>query len=409
MIGTFLKIALRNIIRNKKRTLITLSAVGFGLCALIFIRAFVEGAHKQMIENYTSLINSHIQIHKSGYHRNQKLEDYINQPEAVVDKFKEFDEIKATSLRIKAVGLVSSAESSAGVLILGIQAENEKNISRIHRLIKEGQFLNEDQQNKIILGRPLAQNLNVTAGDKVVIMSQALDGSIATGAYYIWGLWDTGVEEIDKGLVMISYKAAQDLFVMPDKASEIAVKLNSVEESQQLAQKIKDDLNSSALEVLPWQTISPSLQQWVEFDNGFIGIIVLVIMIVVAIGILNTVLMGVLERTREFGILLAIGTKPSQIVLTIALESTLLGLLGSAIGLLLGWLLTIYFGKVGIDLTIFASALNSFYIDSFVYPLLNSEQVLSSIFLVVLTSILVSIYPAWHAARLKPIEAIRAI
>jgi len=158
---------------------------------------------------------------------------------------------------------------------------------------------------------------------------------------------------------------------------------------------------------LGWDEISPMLKQWIEFDNAFIWIIVAVVMIIVAIGILNTVLMGVLERTKEFGILMALGTKPNQIIAIVAWESIFLGILGSLFGLSLGCLLTFYFNKTGIDLTIFTSALNSFYMDAFIYPLINPLHLTISTILVLATSIIVSIYPAWYAAKLEPINAIR--
>jgi ABC-type transport system, involved in lipoprotein release, permease component len=126
-------------------------------------------------------------------------------------------------------------------------------------------------------------------------------GGIAAGAFHVEGLFDTGTEEIDKGVVIITHKAAEELFVMHDKTSEIAIRLKDVEEAQNVSTLIRQKLNSSELEILPWQEVSTVLEQWIEFDNGFIYLIVIVVMIVVAIGILNTVLMGVLERTREFG------------------------------------------------------------------------------------------------------------
>ncbi len=406
---TFIKIAIRNIIRNKKRSLITISAVGFGLGALIFIWAFVEGAHKQMIENYTSYLTSHILIHRKGYQQKNNLETYIEIPRNILSFLQQRPEIAAFAPRVKAEGLLSSAESSSGVLIFGIDPLQETKVSTLSKRIKQGRFLTPDSHDNIIIGEALAKNLNVGLGDKVVIMSQALDGSIAAGAFRIQGLLDTGVEEIDKGVVLLLLPDSQELFVMNDKISEIAIRLKSVEKAKSVAKKLSRALPASELEILPWQTISPMMQQWIEFDNAFIWIIVIVVMIVVAIGILNTVLMGVLERTREFGILLALGTHHKQIVAMVAWESVFLGIIGSLWGLALGVSLSSYFGKVGIDLSLFTSALNSFYMDAFIYPVIHMGYISVSVALVLFTSILVSIYPAWHAAHLKPVDAIRTI
>jgi len=408
-VKTFSKIAWRNITRNKRRSLITICAVGFGLGALIFMLSFVDGAHKQMIENYTSLMPGHIQIHRQGFHQKKKLELNISQPAAIVAQVKKNPSVQAVALRIKAVGLISSAESSAGIMVIGIYPDDEKNVSTLHKRLREGEFLKNDSNQDIVLGVSLAKNLSVHLGDKVVIMSQALDGSIAAGAYRIKGIFDTGTEEVDQGLVLITHQAAQDLFAMPEATSEIALRIHSATDSPVIADQIRKNLVQPDLEILPWQEISPSFQEWIEFDNGFIWIIVCVVMIVVAIGILNTILMGVLERTREFGILLALGTKQKEIVIIVGWEAIFLSALGSLAGMLIGISLTIFFDKTGINLNLFTKALNSLYIDAVIYPQLNLGHMLTSVVLVLTTSLIVSIYPAWHAARLKPMDAIRSI
>jgi ABC-type lipoprotein release transport system permease subunit len=405
---TFIKIAWRNILRNRNRSLITISAVGFGLGALIFIWSFVEGAHKQMVENYTSLLTSHIQIHEKGYHAKPKIESTLPHPEKLIQKIQTNPSIKALSPRIRAEGLLSSTDSSAGVLVLGIDTTREPLVSRLHKSIKEGQLIDNAKPRDVVLGKLLANTLDVGLGNKVVLMSQALDGSVAAGAFYIKGLLETGTEEIDRAVMLIHYTYAQELFNMFDQASEIAIRVVEADQNTSVAKDIAAALDYDFLEILPWQETSKSFQQWIEFDNGFIWMIVVVLMIVVAIGILNTVLMGVLERTREFGVLLALGTKPKEIIQMVAWESFFLGSIGSLAGLGIGLLLTNYFQMVGIDLTIFTKALNSFYIDAVIYPVSNPTHIGISTALVLSTSIVVCIYPALRAAHLKPIEAIRS-
>jgi putative ABC transport system permease protein len=406
---TFVKIAWRNIIRNKRRSLITIFAVGFGLGALIFILSFVEGAHRQMIENYTSLTTSHIQIHRLGFYQKKKLELNLPDYRKIMEKTLRLPSVKAAAPRIKSVGLVSSTESSAGCLIMGISPEDEKQISTLYKRVRQGSYLEKGGDEDILIGASLAKNLAVQLGDKIVIMSQALDGSIAAGAFRIKGIFDTGTEEIDQGVTFITHTAAETIFVMPEATSEIAVRIDSAEKAPAVGKKIRQTVADLNFEVLSWQDISPSFRQWIEFDNAFIWIIIFIVMIVAAIGILNTVLMGVLERTREFGILLALGTKQKEIVSMVGWESFFLATVGGLVGLLIGVGATVYFSHAGLNLSLFTSALNSLYIDAIIYPQLNVSGTIMSLQLILTASLLVSIYPAYYAAHLKPMEAIRSM
>ena len=407
--NTFAKIALRNILRNKRRSLITISAVGIGLGALIFIWSFVEGAHRQMITNYTSYITSPVQVQPAGYQTNPKLERALDNSAALDARIRQNPTVRATSPRIRAEGLIASSEASVGTVILGVHPSREILVSTLNKRIAKGTFLQDGDDQQIIIGKDMATNLNVGLEDKVVFMSQAADGSIASGAYYVKGIVDSGVTEIDKGLAIITFTAADELFVMDGRPSQIAVQLHAVEESTQTAAGLRTALNDPELEVLAWNTVSPILQQWLDYDNTFIWIIVVIVMIVVAIGIMNTVLMGVLERTREFGILLALGTKEGQIIAMVGWESVFLGLIGTAAGLFLGLTSSLYFQETGVDLTIFTDALNAFYMEPVIRPCLNFQYTFLSGVMVLATSVIVSIYPAWTAAKLVPVKAIRSI
>lgn len=402
----FIKIAWRNIVRNKFRSLITITAIGFGLAALIFIRAFVNGGDCQMVENYTNLISAHIQIHKQGFHRKMGLERSIKD----IDKIESILSSAPGGLffakRVKDYTLVSSTEQSSGVLLFGIEPEKEKQVTKLHERIKTGNFLSEGDDDKIVLGKDLLDILNVELEDKVVIMAQAADGSLAAGAYRVCGVLDTGAEEIDKGAALITLAAAQELLCLGDKVSEFAVRANDVYEVDEVSRQLKEKIDTAIFEVLSWKEISPMVLQWLEFDKSFIDMILLIVMMVVAAGIFNTILMGVLERIREFGIMLALGTKRRQIVLMVGLESFLLGVMGVVSGSLLGIAVSYYFSFQGISLSAFTEAFESYYVGSTIYPRIFIGNIFVSSAIVLLTSIVISIYPAWKAAKLKPVEAI---
>ncbi len=407
MIKTFIAIAWRNIGRNKYRSLITLSGISLGLASLIFIRAFIDGADSQMVENYTSFFSGHIQIHKKDFHKKMSLELSIENPLSIEKILKSNPNVKAYSERIKDYALISSAENSSGILLMGIDPFTEPQVTTLNRHIKKGKFLSKGKDNEIVIGKKLAENLNVDLNEKVVIMSQGYDGSMAAGAYRICGILDTGAEEIDKGIALITIKAAQELLVMDNKISEIAIRTKEAFTADEITQSIKEKLCLSCYEVLSWKEISPLTVQWLEFDRAFSNIILFIVLIVVAASILNTMLMSVMERIKEIGIMLALGTRPRNIVLMVGWESFFLGIIGTLIGTSIGSIMVYYFGKTGIDLSKFSHALEAYYTGSVIYPKIVVGYITLWVLIVLLTSIIASLYPAYKASRLKPVEALR--
>ncbi len=404
---TFIIIAWRNIGRNKYRSLITIGGIALGLAALVFIRSFIDGADSQMVENYTSFLSGHIQIHQKGFHKKMGLDLSIEKLSSIESALKNNPNIKAYTKRIKDYALISSAENSSGILLMGIDPLREPSVTTLNQRIKRGRFLSQKDDDKIVIGKELAENLNVDLGDKIVIMSQGYDGSMAAAAYKICGILDTGASEIDKGLALITLKAAQELLVMENKVSEIAIRTSSPFGIEEITSPLKEKLSNLGYEVLSWKEISPLAVQWLEFDKAFSNIILFIVLIVVAASILNTMLMSVMERVKEIGIMLALGTKPKDIVFMVGWESFFLGIIGTSIGMFIGLTASYYFGRTGIDLSMFSSALEAYYTGSVIYPRILFAYVSLWALIVLLTSVLASLYPAYKASKLKPVEALR--
>ncbi len=402
----FIRIAWRNVVRNPARSLITIGAVAFGLAALIFLKSFVTGADHQMVANYTDLFIGHIQIHKLGFQKNMGLDKSINNPYSLARSLLDVPSVKAWSPRVKDFALVSSAENSAGVLLMGIDPINERHLSTLHERVRAGRWLEEGDDDKIVIGRQLAENLSVGLDDKIVVMSQGADGSLSASAFTVAGLLDAGGEEVDKSLAVITLSAAQDLLVLNRKISEIAIKATSLEEVDRTVKALRDKIDGQQFEVLSWKEISPMTYQWLQFDQVFTGLILVIVLLIVSTGILNTILMSVLERKREFGIMTALGTKPDQIVFLVAMESFILGSVGALAGGLAGYGLSRFFGARGIDLSAISDALNSFYIGSVIHPKADLASVGLYVGVILVVSVAVSMVPAHRAARLKPVDAL---
>jgi putative ABC transport system permease protein len=402
-----LKLAWRNVWRNKNRSFITIGGIALGLAALVFIRAFIDGADSQMVENYTDLVCGHLQIHAKGFQKKMSLDLSISDTTEAEATMKNAPRLSAYASRIKDYALISSAEASSGILLIGIDAEKELAVTKTHKRIRAGQFLSGKQNDEIVIGKTLAEVLNVDLGKKVVVMSQGADGSMVAAAYRVCGIISSGAEEVDRGIALINLKAAQDLLSMEGKISEFAVRAHSIDEIDQLAKDLKAKFGAVQFEVLTWKEISPAANQFVEFDRAFSNILLFVVLIVVAASILNTMLMSVLERTKEFGVMLSLGTKRRQITAMVALESFFLGTIGVIFGTGIGLAFARYFGRVGIDLSRFAQAMEAYYTGSIIYPRILVNYVVLWVVIVLFTSVITSIYPAFKAANLKPVEALR--
>ncbi len=407
--NTFIKIAWRNIIRNRNRSLLTILMISSALAGVIFIKAFISGADYQMIDNYTSLNSGHIQIHKQGFKKKMGLDLSIENPRMIKDKVSSIAGITAYAPRVKEYSLVNSAEHSSGALIIGINPEKETKVTEIDNYVYKGEFLTPEPDNQILVGEDLFESLKVRVGDKIVITGQDLAGQLIGGAFRIKGVLKTGAEEIDKGYAFIHIQDAQSLYGLTNRISEFSLKTADVYNADKYVEELEKIINTDEYEILHWRDIEPVLFQWLVFDRYFLMIIMVILILVAAAGILNTVLMGVLERIREFGIMLSVGTKRKQIVLTVTLESLFLGIIGIFAGLTAGLSISLISAKLGIDLAVIGSAgaFESYYMGTVIYPRITLFSLVSASSLVLITSILASIMPAFKASTLKPVEALR--
>ncbi len=406
----FFSMAWRNVWRNRRRSVLTVAAIALGLAFNIFMRGIGDGFHEQMVDNSVRAEIGHIQIHASGYHDDPGLNRTLPDLARVMQVIRSLPDLRGYSLRVLGGGLASTADNSSGVEILGVDPAQERTVTSIQRAIVQGQYLAEGMQRPILLGDRLASRLKVSLGDKVVLMVQAADGSMGAQLFRVAGIFRSGAPEMDEGVVFILRFDAQNLFALGNRVTEAALLLGSSRQVPPALAKLKKDLSGAPVEILPWWQVQPFLQQFIQIDDAFFYIIVLIFFIVISIGILNTIMMSIFERVREFGVMMALGTKPEQIVKLVVEEAFGLGVVGVAIGSLLGSAFTLYYARQGINLSSFSAGAAALGITSSrVYSQLTAANLVYSNLAVLVVVVLVALSPAAYAARLQPVEAIRHV
>ncbi|VAW92657.1 LolE-like permease protein [hydrothermal vent metagenome] len=404
-----LRLAWRNVLRNVRRSLITVVAITVGLASLVFLWGLIDGMNEQMIENSTSYLTGHLKVHGKGYHEDKKLHRALTDSPAVRAEILKDNNIKALSARLAGKAMLSGANKSRGVLVVGVEPENEIKITTINKTIIEGRYLQPDDENGILIGNKMAKILGTKPGEETVLITQAADGSIGAGRYRIVGIFDTGIDAIDTNYAFLTLEAARDLYAMWGRATAWAIRLNQRQQSAQVATALSRKLGAD-YEVLGWRKLLPSVVQAVQFHEAMTYIILGIMFVVVGVGIANTILMAVMERTREFGVMMALGTSRSQIIGLVILESMLLGVAGIIVGNIIGLGINFYLASTGLNLEQFTAALESMPgLSAIVYPVSRWDHIAVLSAIVFFISILPALYPAWRAASVEPVEAIRGI
>jgi len=403
----FLSLAWRNIWRNKRRTIITIAAVVFSVTLAIYSLCLATGEHEQMINDTLDILTGHLQVHAKGYWDDRTIYTSFETPAELKEFLENDDRVAAVTERISVDSLISSDTDTTGVALIGINPETE--FTSIKNKMKEGDFIAPGDLSGIVIGETLAKNLKVGISDPIIILSQAYDGSIANAIFYVTGIFRTGSAEIDRSLVFINLEELRYLFYLEGKSTELAILLNESRDLKKINRDLVALVNPDQYEIMPWQELMPELIQFVELDNAFGYIFFFMILIVVIFGIVNTILMAVMERYREFGVMMAIGTKPREIISLVLMESALIGLFGIVIGDLIGFGIGYYSTQVPLDFSAYSESFENFGIDPLMYGKLYVWMFYVTDLIIFVSTILASIYPAIKAARLKPVKALRYI
>jgi ABC-type lipoprotein release transport system permease subunit len=401
-----LQLAWRNIWRNPRRTAVIMTAIVIGVWMMIFSSAIMRGNVEGMVENSISTLTGDIQIHQQGYRSDPVVENSMTQPDevkAALERTLPADAKWAMRVRVNAVA--SNARHSTGLVLVGIEPSREPDISFIGpQVISEGKYLDADDEHGIIVGKALVDKFETKLGHKLVLMSQDTAGEIASRSFRIVGIYRAEMEGTEKQFAFVTMPAAQQMLKLGDSISEVSISLTDHYGAEGVADAIRTSLPET-YEIHAWRELLPIVDAMMKILNGFLWIWYVGIFIAMGFGIVNTTLMAVFERMREFGLLKALGTKPWWIIRDVITESFLLLIMGTVLGNVLGFLSSRALSG-GIDLTAMAAGTEFFGMPRIIYPVIASTDVILANAVVIVLGLLVSVYPAVRAARFTPVEAL---
>ncbi len=401
------QLAWRNIWRNPRRTAVIMTAIIIGVWNMIFLGALMRGISDEMVRNGIATLTGHIQIHQKGYQNDPVVENSMADPEAVKTALKKTLPNGARwAARVRVNAIASNARHTAGVTFLGIDPAHEARVSFIGKAVTEGRYLREDDKYGIVVGKALVDKFETKLGYKLVLMSQDTNREIASRAFRIVGIFRAEMQATEKQFVFVSKTSAQYMLKLKNSISEISIILPGQEEVKQVADNLRANLPSADYEVQTWQELLPLIIAYLNIYDGFMYIWFIVVFIAMGFGIVNTTLMAVFERMREFGLFKALGMKPGWIVKEVLAESFFLLLMGTAIGNILSFLSVFALSGSGIDLSSLAAGLEFAGMSRVIYPAIYSHDVIVANLVVFILGLLVSVYPAVKAARFTPVEAL---
>jgi len=401
------KIAWRNIWRNKMRSIVVLSSVAIGLFAGMFMIAFFQGLMKQEVDNAIETQLSHIQLHNPAFAEDKEVSALIETGGFILDQLRKNEAVKAVSGRVVTGGMITSSSTAAGVEIHGIVSGDEKNISSVAGDVVEGVYFNPGKKNEIVIGQQLAKKLAVKLHSKIVLTFQTKSGELTAGSFRIAGIFRSRNSAFDQTTVFTAFDDLALLLGTGKEIHEIAVLLKDGKQADSLAAGFKK--NYPAVQIQTWSEIEPEMAMLTGLMDQMMYIIIGIILLALMFGIINTMLMAVLERQREFGMLMAIGMNKTRVFFMVILESLMLTCLGLPAGIFLTIGCVQFFAKKGIDLSAFSEALSQLGFSSIVYPQLQQSMFLPVTLMTAFTALLSAIYPALKALKFKPAVAIHKL
>jgi putative ABC transport system permease protein len=386
-----------------------MGAMMFSNILLVFMMSYQFGMYGLMIENTLKIFTGHIQVQAPGYIDDQKMRQTVPDIIPLANSIRAGIGRETVAARAQAFALASSEDRSYGIAIYGVEPDYEAFVSSVPGLISEGRFLGDADATEIIIGTVLARNLRVGLGDELTLLGSGVDGSFAAAVVEVVGIFSSGVKDIDRNIAEIPLETFQDIFFMEGAGHQISITGPDLDAVPQLQLDVSSLLpDDSDLVVHDWNVLQPGVKQAIQADMGSSFFMYFILVVLVSFSVLNTQLMSVLERTREFGIVMSLGLKPGRLGRLVMLETAMMGLLGTVFGILAGAILTIWVGTVGFTLPGMDEMAAQFNLPSRMYPQASVLSLFAGPLVVFLFTLMASIYPALRLRWLHPVEAMRA-
>lgn len=402
------RLAFRNLWRNRRRTLLTLSAMVVSASLLILALGVFSGMFQDMLASATEQYYGHLVLAHPDYHQRRDMFAALPENLADEDTLQQAPEITGRSPRLRSFGLLSRHETSQPVEVMGILPERERQVTVLHSKIIAGRYLVDNDPNGMVLGEGLARKLDLAVGDEAVFVTQAADGSIGNDLLYVRGIFATGDSRNDSRLVLASLPWLQTTLVMEGRIHEVAMSVDNPMNAAMTAERLNRTLTGQ-LEVLDWGALLPEMREAIAAYDVSRMIVVTILYLATGLGILNTFFMSVMERTREFGILMAQGLRPWAVRRLVLLETLLMGCIALLIGVALGAVMTLYMATAGIDLSGHITPVT--YAGGTILPRLHAVFEMGNFTIpagmLLLVCLAAGFLPANRAARLDPVAAIR--
>ncbi len=404
-----LRLAWRNLWRHPRRTWLTLAAIAFSNMLLVFMISLQFGMYGLMIDNSLKALTGHLQVQAAGYLDDQKMRQVVPDIAAHAERLEASLALDTIAPRAVAFALLSSEDRSYGVQVMGVDPESEERVSSIPGLVSGGRWLRDGDGAEIVLGSVLARNLRVAIGDEVTLLGSGRDGSFAAAVAEVAGIFDSGMTALDRSIAAITLPFFDETFAMRGAGHQVVIVTPQLELVPGYADRIAAELPADAgLVVHDWDALQPGLKQAIQADIGSAFFMYAVLVVLVAFSVLNTQLMSVLERTREFGINLALGIAPGRLGRIVLLESGLMGLLGLVGGAALGAVVTYWFSVNGFSYPGMEELAASFNLPARFYPQVTLPSLLIGPAVVFVFTLIAALYPALRLHWLEPVAAMRA-